>query len=356
MNILIDKLNSEIPNWKNVISSIEREDSNGSRSLRDGQREVFLELKEFWKYNDFNPNRAKDLINELKKHEPYHAPKWDELGEFRRICVQYYTKDNDAYEAFQRNLGGGNEGFFDFPENNSNKVQVNANNDGIKSLNLGSQTWMLANLNVEHFRNGDTIPEAKTVEDWKRAGEEGKPAWCFYENNPLNGENYGKLYNWFAVNDSRGLCPEGWHIPSDTDWNTLLLLTANNDGRKLKSKNGWDSFGGILTRMNGNGTNMIGFQALPGGERLGNGKYNGLKKMGSFWSSTKLDEKNAICRILKSESNVLQQYSMLMTEGHSVRCVKNNINTEDLDKDFWDALKKDLENLSVEEAEELGLF
>jgi hypothetical protein len=106
MSILIDKLNSEIPNWRNVISSIEREDSSGSRSLRDGEREVFLELKEFWKYNDFNPNRAKDLINELKKHEPYHAPKWDELGEFRRICVQYYTKDNDAYEAFQRNLGG----------------------------------------------------------------------------------------------------------------------------------------------------------------------------------------------------------------------------------------------------------
>lgn len=106
MNILIDKLNSEIPNWKNVISSIEREDSSGSRSLREGEREVFLELKEFWKYNDFNPNRAKDLINELKKHEPYHAPKWDELGEFRRICVQYYTKDKEAFESFQRKLGG----------------------------------------------------------------------------------------------------------------------------------------------------------------------------------------------------------------------------------------------------------
>jgi hypothetical protein len=67
---------------------------------------VFLELKEFWKYNDFNPNRAKDLINELKKHEPYHAPKWDDLGDFRRICVQYYTKEKDAFEAFQKALGG----------------------------------------------------------------------------------------------------------------------------------------------------------------------------------------------------------------------------------------------------------
>jgi hypothetical protein len=106
MSILIDKLSAEIPNWKNVILSIEREDSGGSRSLRDGEREVFLELKDFWKYNDFNPNPAKDLINELKKHEPYHAPKWDELGEFRRICVQYYTKDKEAYESFQTNLGG----------------------------------------------------------------------------------------------------------------------------------------------------------------------------------------------------------------------------------------------------------
>jgi hypothetical protein len=106
MSILIDKLSTEITNWKNVILSIEREDSSDSRSLRDGEREVFLELRDFWKYNDFNPNPAKDLINELKKHEPYHAPKWDELGEFRRICVQYYTKDKEVYEAFQRNLGG----------------------------------------------------------------------------------------------------------------------------------------------------------------------------------------------------------------------------------------------------------
>ena len=106
MSVLIDKLSAEIPNWKNVISSIEREDSSGSRSLREGEREVFLELKEFWKYNDFNPIGAKDLINELKKHEPYHAPKWDELGEFRRICVQYYTKDRDAFQAFQSELGG----------------------------------------------------------------------------------------------------------------------------------------------------------------------------------------------------------------------------------------------------------
>ena len=106
MNILIDKLSAEIPNWKNVILSIEEEDSNGSRSLRDGEREVFLKLKEFWMYNDFNPNHAKDLINELKKHEPYHAPKWNELGEFRRICVQYYTKDREVYESFQKCLGG----------------------------------------------------------------------------------------------------------------------------------------------------------------------------------------------------------------------------------------------------------
>lgn len=106
MSVLIEKLSSEIPNWKNIISSIDREDSGGLRSLRDGEREVFLELKEFWKYNDFNPNHAKDLINELKRHEPYHAPKWDELGEFRRICVQYYTKEKDAFEAFQRDLGG----------------------------------------------------------------------------------------------------------------------------------------------------------------------------------------------------------------------------------------------------------
>jgi len=81
------------------------------------------------------------------------------------------------------------------------------------TVNIGTQTWMAKNLNVSIFANGDPIPEVKTNEEWKKAAEEKKPAWCYYENDPANGAIYGKLYNWYAVSDPRGLAPKGWHIP-----------------------------------------------------------------------------------------------------------------------------------------------
>src|SRR5210317_1010044 len=91
-----------------------------------------------------------------------------------------------------------------------------------KEISIGNQVWMLDNLNVDKFRNGDSIPQAKTDEEWENAGINGQPAWCYYDNNPDNGKRYGKLYNWHAVNDSRGLAPKGWHIPSAQEWIVLL--------------------------------------------------------------------------------------------------------------------------------------
>lgn len=73
---------------------------------------------------------------------------------------------------------------------------------------IGDQVWMASNLDVDTFRNGDPIPHAKTDEDWELAGANGEPAWCYYGNNPGNSEEFGKLYNWYAVNDPRGLAPE----------------------------------------------------------------------------------------------------------------------------------------------------
>ena len=89
---------------------------------------------------------------------------------------------------------------------------------GRKETKIGMQTWATKNLDVSSFRNGDAIPEAKTREDWIKAGEEGKPAWCYYEYDPTNGQKYGKLYNWYAVNDPKGLAPNGWHVSSSLEW------------------------------------------------------------------------------------------------------------------------------------------
>ena len=96
-------------------------------------------------------------------------------------------------------------------------INVNCQN----SVKIGDQTWMSTNLNVSKFRNGDPIPEIKTEEEWINAGKNKQPAWCYYNNDPSNGSKYGKLYNWWAVKDPRGLAPEGWHIPSSGEFSYL---------------------------------------------------------------------------------------------------------------------------------------
>lgn len=99
--------------------------------------------------------------------------------------------------------------------------------DNYSSITIGNQIWMLPNLNVSRFRNGDLIQEAIFDEDWKRLGEEGKPAWCHYDNDLNKGEVFGKLYNWYAVNDPRGLAPKGWHIPTDEEWTIFTVETVS---------------------------------------------------------------------------------------------------------------------------------
>jgi uncharacterized protein (TIGR02145 family) len=93
-----------------------------------------------------------------------------------------------------------------------------------KTVVIGSQTWMAENLNVSKFRNGDLIPEAKTKEDWEQAGKNKQPAWCYYNNDPTNSAKFGILYNWYAVNDPRGLSPAGYHVPTDAEWTSLTTF------------------------------------------------------------------------------------------------------------------------------------
>ena len=105
-----------------------------------------------------------------------------------------------------------------------------------QSVTIGTQTWTTKNLDVATFRNGDAIPQAKTNEEWKAGRENKQPAWCYYDNDAKNGTKYGKLYNWYAVNDARGLAPAGWHIPTDEEWTVLSTFLGGGDvaGKKMK--------------------------------------------------------------------------------------------------------------------------
>jgi hypothetical protein len=113
-------------------------------------------------------------------------------------------------------------------------------------MNITKAQRKRENLDVDKFRNGDPIPEAKTDEEWYQATNNKEPVWCYYNNDPANGEKYGKLYNWFAVNDPRGLAPTGYHVPSDAEWTTLTNYLGGESvaGTKMKSTSGFSCLQG----------------------------------------------------------------------------------------------------------------
>ena len=193
-----------------------------------------------------------------------------------------------------------------------------------KSVIIGTQEWMTFNLNVRRFRNGDPVRVVRTEEEWAAASENQLPACCFFENMHWIGRSYGKLYNWFAVNDPRGLAPEGWHMPSDEEWDQLVNFLGGRKvaGNKLKSKREWE---------NPYGTNESRFSALPGCYRYDNGEFRGIeddnnwwKCYGYWWSSTENDDKTSWCRNLYYSNSLVYREPFFNGYGFSVRCIRDH--------------------------------
>ena len=190
-------------------------------------------------------------------------------------------------------------------------------NENIETVTIGKQVWMAKNLNVDKFRNGEPIPQAKTDSEWLRVGENKQPAWCYYDNDPANGERYGKLYNWYAVNDSRGLAPAGWHIPTDKEWLNLTYYLGEREvvGTKMKSASGW--------KDEGNGNNESGFSGLPGGGRRSDGTFYDIGGTGCLWSSTEISSNSAWRRFLFYNFGGVSQDRFTKGSGFSVRCLRD---------------------------------
>jgi len=188
--------------------------------------------------------------------------------------------------------------------------------NNITPIEIGNQIWAGENLNVSRFRNGDVIPEVKSDEEWEEAGSNGKPAWCYYDNDIANGKIYGKLYNWHAVTDSRGLCPEGWRIPLFEDWLELKKFLIPNDGGKLKATGTkyWQA-------PNAGATNETGFNALPGGYRFDMGLFMGKGLKTHCWSiNVEHDGPGAFG--LDRNSEGISLVFIQAGVGLSVRCIK----------------------------------
>jgi len=184
-------------------------------------------------------------------------------------------------------------------------------------VTIGSQFWSLKNLDISHYNNGDEIPEVTDNLEW---GKLTTGAWCYYENDSNNGLVYGKLYNWYAINDPRGFAPEGWRIPADKDWNKLIKFLGGKNiaGGKMKDVNtsNW-------LNPNSGASNSSGFTALPGGYRRK--PFNFIGFWGKWWSSTEYDKlSSAAWNItLNSENEYIGLDKDDKMHGFSVRLIKN---------------------------------
>jgi uncharacterized protein (TIGR02145 family) len=181
-----------------------------------------------------------------------------------------------------------------------------------QTVKIGTQVWTSKNLDVSTYRNGDVIPQVQDANAWASLST---GAWCYFNNDASNGTKYGKLYNWYAVNDPRGLAPKGFHIPSDAEWTVLTdyLGGAAAAGTKMKSSTGWDS--------NGNGTNSSGFAGFPGGYRYSNGTFSLIGSYGYWWSATEGNSDDAWYRYLFYFFGDVGRVNNYKQNAFSVRCL-----------------------------------
>lgn len=179
-----------------------------------------------------------------------------------------------------------------------------------------SQVWMTNNLDVTTYRNGDTIPQVTNLAQWSSLNT---GAWCYYNNDSANGKGYGKLYNWYAVNDARGLAPQGWHVASDSEYtilsNCLGGLTVAGGTMKETGTTHWLS-------PNTGATNSSGFTAVGGGYRNQIGNFFSLGGNSYLWSSTS-NSGTIWYRSLGSSNASLFRSSAIRLNGYAVRCVKD---------------------------------
>ena len=194
---------------------------------------------------------------------------------------------------------------------------------GKNSVKIGTQVWKIKNLNVSRYRNGDSIPQVKGKNAWAylKTG-----AWCYYNNDPATGAIYGKLYNWYAVNDPRGLAPVGWHVPSDAEWTALSNFLGGDAvaGGKMKSTGTIEAGTGLWYAPNADATNSSGFTGLPGGNRYYDGTFSSISLYGTWWSSTENGSDYAWFRYLSYDGGSIKKEDYLSKNyGLSIRCLKD---------------------------------
>jgi uncharacterized protein (TIGR02145 family) len=198
---------------------------------------------------------------------------------------------------------------------------TDADGKSYKTISIGLQEWMAENLKTTKYNDGSTIPKIVDDAQWTNAVT---PAYCwFFDNDTLYADIYGAYYNWFTINTGK-LCPSGWHIPSDNEWQTLVDFLGGSKiaGSKLKEAgtNNW-------IYSNKDATNTTGFTALPSGMRsTQDGTFSGQGYYGGWWSSTELDPSplaSTWSRWIHGDTTVVARSEIFKKDGFNVRCLKD---------------------------------
>ena len=207
-------------------------------------------------------------------------------------------------------------------EENKPKIEYGAATDidgnVYDAVTIGTQTWMIQDLKTSKYRNGDPVSTGLSDNDWMDATS---GACAIYDNDDANNTTYGKLYNWYAVTDSRHLCPEGWHVPADAEWTTLINNLGGESvaGGKLKEAG--------TTHWNSPNTanNESGFTALPAGQRSWYGPFNDLGNYGYWWTTSEGFAGGSWGRSMVNSENKVIRYNYTREVGFSVRCIKDKV-------------------------------
>lgn len=208
------------------------------------------------------------------------------------------------------------------PEN----IVFDFDGNAYSSVVIGQQEWMTTNLHVLHYRNGDPIPTGLTDAAW---GSTTSGAVAVYNNIDSNLDTYGGLYNWYAVTDTRGLCPTGWHVPSDAEWTNLMAFAdpstnttcgscfqSSLAGGPLKSAFQWNS-------PNTGATDLYGLSLTGGGDKVSSGGYLNQGNQGYYWSATASSSTNAWYRRFSYNNTNVGRLNDSKLDGFSVRCLKD---------------------------------
>lgn len=202
-------------------------------------------------------------------------------------------------------------------KDNNDTIVIDIDDNIYHTIKISTQVWMVENLKTTKYRNSDPITNITDNTEWTNLVSE---ACCDYDNDPNNTATYGKLYNWHAVNDSRNIAPDGWHVPSDNELITLSEYLGGDliAGGKLK-ESGIEHW----ADPNEGATNERGFTALPAGYRSHSGSFSHLGSYSGIWSSSELNDLEAWFRELYGYKSNFTRSEDVKKYGFSVRCIKD---------------------------------